>query len=168
MLLLVAALAIAGAVVWSARLLAGAIGAGTAERERSRQLQLLTLFAPVVAAAAGDPRQLLAWAPVARLARQLFAAECAALDRAGGKRFPIDPETVQAAHAKWTSEWLAWERTHDSEYKLKALAAEEQPDPPAVVRARLDAIEREKLDLYQRHYEEYVRIAKALQGLTKD
>jgi hypothetical protein len=32
-------------------------------------------------------------------------------------------------------------------------------------RARLDAIEREKLDLYQRRYAEYVRTAKALQTL---
>jgi hypothetical protein len=166
MLLLAAALAIAGAVVWSARLVARAIVTGGAERERSRQLQLLTLFAPAAAAAADDPRQLLAWAPVARLGRELFPAECAALDRAGGRRFPIDRETAQAAHARWTSDWLAWERTHDSEYKLKALAAQGLPEPPDVVRARLDAIEREKLDLYQRRYEEYVRIAKALQALA--
>jgi hypothetical protein len=35
-----------------------------------------------------------------------------------------------------------------------------------VLRAKLDAVEREKLDSYQRRYEEYVRIAKALQALT--
>ena len=34
-----------------------------------------------------------------------------------------------------------------------------------VARARFEAVEREKLDLYQRHYQEYVQIAKALQSL---
>jgi hypothetical protein len=168
MLLLIAALVIAGAIVWSATLVARAIATAGEDRERSRQLQLLTLFAPAQAAATDNPRQLLAWAPVARLARELFPAECAALDRAAGTRFPIDREAAQTAHARWTSDWLAWERTHDTDYKLKALAAQEQADAPAVVRARLDAIEREKLDLYQRRYEEYVRIGKALQALTND
>jgi hypothetical protein len=32
-------------------------------------------------------------------------------------------------------------------------------------RARLEAIEREKLELYQRRYQDYVQVAKALQGL---
>jgi hypothetical protein len=35
----------------------------------------------------------------------------------------------------------------------------------AAARARVDAVEREKLDLYQRRYGEYVRVAKALQAL---
>jgi hypothetical protein len=34
------------------------------------------------------------------------------------------------------------------------------------MRARLDAVEREKLETYQRRYEEYVRVAKALQALS--
>ena len=34
-------------------------------------------------------------------------------------------------------------------------------------RARLDAVEQEKLDLYQQHYEEYTRIAKGLQALIR-
>jgi hypothetical protein len=34
-----------------------------------------------------------------------------------------------------------------------------------MARARLDAIEGEKLDLYQRRYADYVRTAKALQAL---
>ena len=33
-------------------------------------------------------------------------------------------------------------------------------------RARLDAIEHEKLDTYQRRYEDYIRVAKALQALS--
>ena len=35
----------------------------------------------------------------------------------------------------------------------------------AMVRAHLEAVEREKLDLYQRRYQEYVQVAKALQSL---
>lgn len=35
----------------------------------------------------------------------------------------------------------------------------------ALTKARLDAVLREKLDLYQRHYSDYVRVAKALQAL---
>ena len=38
-------------------------------------------------------------------------------------------------------------------------AAEAQASP-----ARLDAIEREKLETYQRRYEEYIRVARALQA----
>jgi hypothetical protein len=35
-----------------------------------------------------------------------------------------------------------------------------------MVRARVDAVEREKLDAYQRRYQEYVQVARALQALT--
>ena len=38
--------------------------------------------------------------------------------------------------------------------------------PSPLLRARLDAVEREKLELYQRRYEEYVRVARALQALV--
>jgi len=38
--------------------------------------------------------------------------------------------------------------------------------PDHAPRAKLDAVEREKLDLYQQHYADYVRIAKALQALS--
>jgi hypothetical protein len=47
---------------------------------------------------------------------------------------------------------------------MKAAAAAQDAESPAR-RARIEAIEREKLDLYQRRYEEYVRVAKALQML---
>jgi hypothetical protein len=36
-----------------------------------------------------------------------------------------------------------------------------------VLRARLDAVESEKLGLYQGRYQEYVRVAKALQALVR-
>jgi hypothetical protein len=80
----------------------------------------------------------------------------------------LNPDEIQAAHAQWTADWLAWERAHDAEYKLKAAAAEADlaaANTP-VARARLEATEREKLELYQRRYQEYVRVAKALQALS--
>jgi hypothetical protein len=79
---------------------------------------------------------------------------------------------VQAAHARCTADWLAWERSHDAEYKLRAaaleqaLAAASESEKP-LARARLDAIEREKLERYQQRYEEYIRTAKALQALIE-
>lgn len=82
-----------------------------------------------------------------------------------GDRFRSAPEVISAAHARWTTDWLAWERTHDGTYKMKTAEASHDVDSPGG-RARLDAIEREKLDLYQRRYEEYERVAKALQKLT--
>ena len=98
----------------------------------------------------------------------LMPNECAALDKASGATFPFTAEQVQAAHAQWTADWLAWERAHDATYKEKAAVAEQEVaasgGSPAA-RARLDAIEREKLDLYQRHYQEYVQVGKALQAL---
>ena len=95
--------------------------------------------------------------------------EFAQIDRASGFSFPFGVDRIQAAHAPWTADWLAWERTHDGEYKLKAAAVEEdlaRSNGSSVVRARLEAVEREKLDLYQRRYAEYVRVARALQTLT--
>jgi hypothetical protein len=87
-----------------------------------------------------------------------------------GSAFPFGAERLQAAHARWTAEWLAWERTHDGDYKRKAAAAEQElalssGSAAIEARARLDDLEREKLELYQRRYEEYVRVSKALQAL---
>ena len=76
---------------------------------------------------------------------------------------------MAAAHARWTSDWLTWEQTHDTDYKLKAAvlhaelaAAASRPSAAP----GLEAVEREKLALYQRRYEEYTRVAKALQTLA--
>jgi hypothetical protein len=96
-------------------------------------------------------------------------AECDALDKASGRPFPFTKDQIEAAHARWTADWLAWERAHDSEYKAKAAFAEQElaaSGGAAAPRARLETIEREKLDLYQRHYQDYVQVAKALQGLS--
>src|SRR5688572_3425680 len=91
----------------------------------ARRAQLLSLFAPALAAAADDPRALIAWQPLAATARKLFPVDFAELDAAAGTSFPFGKEQIHAAHARWSADWLAWEGTHDAEYKLKAAAIEE-------------------------------------------
>jgi hypothetical protein len=132
-----------------------------AEAAQGRAIALMALFAPALDAAQRDPRALLVWEPLARRARAIAADDMHAIEQAFGGPFPFSAEMVQAAHAQWTADWLAWEQTHDAEYKLKASAAEHD-------RAKLDAVEREKLDRYQRRYEEYVRVSKGLQALITD
>ena len=160
---------VAAAIVWAAVRIAGELraaraGSGSSERVTT----LLAVFAPAVAAAQQDPRAILVWQPMAQAARNLFPDEFAALDRAAGAAFPFSKERIEAAHAQWTADWLAWEHAHDTAYKLKAAVAESEvaaQGGSSVARARLDAVEREKLELYQRRYAEYVRTAKALQAL---
>ena len=167
---LVAVLAVCAAALWALVRLLGTIGDRREGAVRDRTLQLLGVFGPAAAAGAIDAKALLAWHPVAVAARTLFVHEFAAIDRAAGSAFPFSEAQIQATHARWTAEWLAWERTHDAEYKLKAQAAEAELLAAAgspLARARLEAVEREKLELYQRHYEEYVRVGKALQALLK-
>jgi hypothetical protein len=168
LVLAAAVLALAGAVLWAGGRVTAEAAAVRVERQRGRQLAILNAFVPAIAAARADPRAILVWQPVARTARTLFPDEFAALDRAMGAPFPYSPEQLQAAHAQWTAEWLAWERSHDAEYKRRAADAERElaraASPEA--RAKLEAVEQEKLDLYQRHYEEYVRVARALQAFA--
>jgi hypothetical protein len=169
MILLLSALIVAASIVWGCRLIAARIAALREADIQSRTLQMLETFAPAVGSA-GDPRAILAWEPLARTARTLFPEELARIDRAAGVAFPFGGDRIQAAHAQWTADWLGWERTHDAEYKLKAAAVEDElarSEGSPLVRARLDAVEREKLDLYQRRYAEYVRVAKALQALAE-
>lgn len=168
MLVGIAVLVISGAIVWLGLSVVAELKSLRREMERSRLLDLITTFREAAGAAA-DPRGVLMWEPTARAARQLFPAEFAQLDRVSGSTFPFGRATIEAAHAKWTADWLSWERTHDAEYKLKATIAEQElagTADQAVVRARLDAIEHEKLDRYQRRYEEYVKLARALQALV--
>ena len=167
MLLLLSALIVAAVVAWAARQIVRELQASRAERAREHRLQILAAFVPAVGAAQADPRAILVWQPLARTARQLFPQDFAELDRASGTTFPFGAESIQAAHARWTADWLAWERTHDAEFKLKAVIVEHElaeSGGSPIVRARLEAVEREKLDQYQRRYEEYVRVAKALQA----
>jgi hypothetical protein len=166
--ILVAALIVAGAVYWAAQEIVRELKTGRASGAGAQTAQLLQTFAPGVAAAQTDPRALLTWQPLARAARQLFPNEFAALDRAAGGAFPFSTAQIEAGHARWTAEWLAWEHSHDAEFKMKAAIAEHElmaSGGSPVLRARLDAVEREKLESYQRRYEEYIRIAKAIQAL---
>jgi hypothetical protein len=168
--ILIAALIVAAAVAWGALQIAGAVRAGRAGAGRGDQAAaLLAMFAPALTAAQQDPRALLVWQPIAKAARQLFPEEFASLDRAMGAAFPFPRERIEAAHGQWTADWLAWELAHDTEFKLKVATAEHElagQSAGGVARARLDAIEREKLDLYQRRYADYVKTAKALQALV--
>ena len=141
---------------------------GREDRQRDREIAIAGLFAPAIAAAQDDPRVLLTWQPLAKTLRTRFPEEFAALDAASGSTFPFNREFVSAAHSRWTADWLAWEKAHDAIYKLKALEKQQALKGDAgsdVGRAQLEAVEREKLDLYQRRYEEYVRVGKALQAL---
>ena len=167
--LISAAIIVAAAVLWAGRALLAELRAARDDAARTRALALLQMFSPGVAACHADPRALLTWQPLARTARQLLPAEFAELDLASGATFPFSVDQLQSAHAQWTADWLAWERAHDAEYKLKAAVLEHElaaSGESSVARARLEAVEREKLDLYQRRYQQYVQVAKALQALS--
>ena len=139
-------------------------------RRRRREqalLQLLAGLAPAVVAARSDPEALVAWAEVARAARGAFPQASARLDAAAGGRFPFSRELVEAAHARWTADWLAWERQHDVEYKERAALVEQALDAApageaAALQLRLAAVNQEKLQTYQERYEHYVRVGKAI------
>jgi hypothetical protein len=165
---LLSAIVVAGGIVWGVREVVRELAAARREQTKARALTLLQTFSPAIAEAARDPRTLLTSVPLAKASRALYPQEFAEFDRAAGGTFPFTAEAIQAAHSRWTAEWLAWEQAHNSEYKLKVATAEEELRASGGVpltRARLDAVEREKLEGYQRRYEEYVRVAKALQAL---
>ena len=169
MAIFLAALIVAAAIFAVGEHIVAELKRGGEEQRRARQLSIATLFAPALSQVQDSPKALLTWQPLANTLRAQFPQEFAALDTAAGGRFPFSKDVITDAHSKWTTEWLAWERTHDATYKLKALEVQrelENEGGVAVARARLDAIESEKLDLYQRRYEEYVRVGKALQSLT--
>jgi hypothetical protein len=168
MVILIAALAVAGVLAVFGQQIVAELRAAREEAARGRTIALVQMFAAGQAAALADPRALLVWQPLAKTARALFPAEFASVDRAAGAAFPFTTDQIQAAHSQWTADWLAWERAHDGEYKLKAAEAEQElaaAGGSALGRSKLEAVEREKLETYQRRYQEYVRIAKALQAL---
>ncbi len=168
LLLSILAVALAGAAAWSLLRVVQLLRDMQAQAARARTLQILALFAPGVTAAVDDPKSLLSWQPMAATARRLFPDDFAALDRAAGTVFPFSADQIEQAHARWTADWLAWEQAHDTTYKLRVAQAEAElvaaPASP-LGRARLDAIEREKLEFYQARYGQYVKVAKALQAL---
>jgi hypothetical protein len=168
MLTLVSAVVVAGAIAWAAARIGGELRSAREETARARTLDIAALFAPGIAAAAADPRALLTWQPLAAAARKLYPDAFKALDEASGARFPFSVDQIEAAHSRWTTDWLAWELAHDGEFKLKAATAEAElkaAGGQGLAKARVDAVEREKLEQYQRHYADYVRVAKALQAL---
>jgi hypothetical protein len=135
-------------------------------------LAIVHTFGAAQASVLHDPKQLLAWHPLAEATRRLFPAAFDALDTVTGGRFPFPKQAVERAHAKVTSDWLAWEKGHDEEYRIRAAAAEQElaiggEGAAALARARLERIEHEKIERYQQRYEEYVRTAKALQALLE-
>lgn len=165
--LLAAAAAVACAVaLWR-------IAAEIAGRRRDAiVIAQLAMFGPVIAAANQDPRLLLAWYPIAQANRKLFPDAFRELDRAAGSTFPFPKELLKAAHAKCSSDWLAWERAHDAEFSLKTADVQREIDAEghsasqasSFLRTRLAAIEQQKLERYQQRYEEYIKTAKALAG----
>lgn len=167
-MILVAALLVSAAVVCGAMLIVGEVRAARqASAAGDRITAVLTLFAPALTAVEADPRALLVWQPIAKAARRLYPEEFGAIDAATGGTFPFTRERIEAGHAQWTADWLAWEQAHDTQFKLKAAEADYElaQQGSAAARARVDAVQREKLELYQRRYADYVRTAKALQAL---
>src|SRR5688572_14162375 len=99
-------LILAGAAVVLLSLIAGQIGR---LRRDATMARLLQTFAPAAAAVQQDPKLLLTWYPLAQVSRKAFPDAFAQLDAAAGGAFPFTKEQLAAAHARWTSEWLAWE-----------------------------------------------------------
>jgi hypothetical protein len=144
------------------------------ERQRHEVIvqRLLATFAPAAAAVQQDPKQLLAWYPLAQSSRKLFPDAFKQLDEAAGGTFPFTKEQLKAAHARCSSDWLAWERAHDAEYALKLAEVQDQIDrtqgqASPLLRTRLAAVEQQKLERYQQRYEEYIKTAKALAALAE-
>ena len=165
-MLILSALIVAAAVAWAGWRIASELASRGQDRDQTASL--LALFAPAVVAAAADPRAVVPWQSLATTARKLYPKEFAALDQAAGATFPFSVDQIERAHARWTTDWLTWERNHDAECKLKTAILEHELGDAvesAYGRARLDAVERDKLDQYQRRYEDYTRVAKTLQAL---
>jgi hypothetical protein len=143
------------------------------EQRHEKTIQrLLAMFGPAGVAVQQDPKQLLVWYPLAQSSRKLFPEPFADLDRAFGGRFPFTKEQLQSAHARCSSDWLAWERAHDRESSLKAAQVEDEVargggQATPLLRTRLAALEQEKLERYQQRYEEYIKTAKALAAFVE-
>jgi hypothetical protein len=163
--LAVGLVAVAVACGLSGRLIQGAL------RERRRDAQVLGLlatFGPVMERAHTEPRTLLTWHPLAVAARQSFPEAFASLDGDGAHRFPFGSALLETAHATWTADWLTWEGEHDAEFRRRAamLEAKSGDTDPRDIRAGHDLLEREQLERYQRQYETYVKVSKALAALA--
>ena len=119
-----------------------------------------------------DPRVILGWANSFNTIRKLFPVTIKRIEQISGRSFPISDDFIDAAHARCTAEWLAWERKHNAEYQEKTAlleadiaATDRMADPE--IRAKYARLEDEKLQSYQQRYEEYVSIGKALAELQQ-
>jgi hypothetical protein len=165
---ILSAFIVAAAIAWAGSRISTELAAR--RDDTAQTARLLALFAAGMAAAAEDPRALLVWQPLAATARTLYPKEFTALDRAFGGTFPFSADQIERAHARWTTDWLAWERDHDGACKLKVATVEHELGDGVETpygHARLDAVEREKLDRYQQRYEEYTRVSRGLQALMR-
>ena len=152
-----------------------AVTAERARRERRRQhreLLMASLLAGVgPAVARADGRELLGWRRVAGTMRALLPDAVGAIEQRTGEPFPFPRAVVDDAHARWTADWLAWEREHDIRFRQRTSALEAElrtsgEADTAAGKARLASLDDEKLQDYQRRYEEYVRVGQALAALT--
>lgn len=146
------------------------IAQGLRERRRDAQvLELLATFGPVVERARTAPQTLLTWFPIAVTARRAFPDAFDTLDGDAAHRFPFSSAQLESAHATWTTEWLAWEGAHDADYRRRSEVMEATAATGAdgdATRSGLELLERERLETYQRRYETYVKVSKALAALT--
>lgn len=131
---------------------------------------LVTAIPPLIPT--NDPRAILGWANSFDTIRRLFPVVIKRIEQVSGRSFPISDDFIEAAHARCTAEWLAWERKHNAEYQEKTAlldadigATDRMADPE--IRARSARLEDEKLQSYQQRYEEYVSIGKALAELQQ-
>jgi hypothetical protein len=165
-LLLAAAALVVAYAIWR-------LGGILERRRRDATIQqLLAIFGPATAAVQQDPRQMLVWYPLAQNSRSLFPDAFAELDRACGGTFPFTKEQMKSAHARCSSDWLAWERAHDAEYSLKTAQVEDEiaragGQATPLLRTRLAAVDQQKLERYQQRYEEYIKTAKALAAFVE-
>lgn len=151
---------VAAAIVWGALAITAEVRRFREQCARAEALTIAQMLAPAIAAAQSEPRAVLTWHPIVQTLRAIAPEAFQELDRAAAAAFPFSTADIEAAHARWTAEWLSWERAHDAEYKARARDAQGS-------RAHLDALEGERLETYQRRYEEYIRVAKALQALMR-
>jgi hypothetical protein len=165
LILAVGLLAVAAACVLSGRLIQAALNQ---PRRDAQVLALLATFGPVVERVHVDPRALLTWHPIAQAARRSFPDAFAALDGDESHRFPFTSALLESAHARWTTDWLAWEMEHDADFRRRSAAIETQSAnaEPGETRAALEQLEQENLEGYQRQYETYVKVSKALATLA--
>ena len=140
-------------------------------RQHGERLIALLLASVGPAVARADGRELLGWRRVAAALRGLLPEAVREIERRSGESFPFPRKVVEDAHARWTAEWLAWERAHDIRFRQRTSALEAElresgESGTASGQARLAALDDEKLQAYQRRYEEHVRVGRELEALA--